>query len=41
MTICETLGAAPNTVSICFPRCQSNADCPMGQTCNASTGRCR
>lgn len=40
-TICETFGTAPNTFSICFPRCTSNMDCQTGQTCNTSTGRCQ
>lgn len=40
-TICETFGTSPNTFSICFPRCRSNMDCAMGQTCNTNTGRCQ
>lgn len=39
MTICETLGTAPNTVDVCIPRCTQDAECGT-TTCNTTTGHC-
>lgn len=36
-TVCETLGTAPDTFSICIPRCTMDAECSPG-TC--SNGHC-
>ncbi|MBK6684034.1 MAG: hypothetical protein IPG45_06135 [Deltaproteobacteria bacterium] len=41
MTICETLGTAPNTVDVCIPRCTQDAECGNPPaTCNTATGHC-